>query len=38
MNAKMINSKLKEESKRLYNSGLVLQDFGNISIKIEDNI
>ena len=38
MNAKMINIKLKEESKKLYNSGLVLQDFGNISMKIQDKI
>ena len=38
MNAKKINSILKEESKRLCNSGLVLQDFGNFSIKIDDNI
>jgi len=38
MNAKIINSILKEESKRLCNSGLVLQDFGNFSIKIDDNI
>ena len=38
MDSKKINDKLKEESKRLYHSGLVLQDFGNISIKVEDNI